>query len=449
MPPKICLIGAGSAVFSLSMIRDFCLTPRLQGSTITFMDNDPDRLEGAYGLCCRYAAETGIQLNLEKTTHRREALLGADFVINTALAAGHQRLQEGWEVGRRNGYRIGGSLHLMHDEAFWVNYHQYRLFESVLEDILEICPQAWYLQVANPVFAGITYLARKYPQVKMVGLCHGYRGVYRVASVLGLNPDEITFEIPGVNHFVWLTHLYQNGEDALPRLKEWTEQEAEQYFSTCQLSDDVGPKAVDLYRRYGVFPIGDTCTPGGGSWPFWYHTDEETERFWKEDPWEWYQGYFRGGREMIETIRKAVQDPSVRVTELFPPKKSGEVMVEMIESLACDIPRVLIGNIPNRGELVPGLPQNVAVEVPCLVSKRGIEGVRTQPLPGPIVTRIFRDRIAPMEAELAAYQQGSRDLLLELVMMDPFTHSLDQARTVLDEILALPYHTEMRQHYRS
>ncbi|NLE43312.1 MAG: hypothetical protein GX620_01220, partial [Chloroflexi bacterium] len=40
MDTKISIIGAGSAVFSLSMIRDICLTPNLQGSTIMFMDID-------------------------------------------------------------------------------------------------------------------------------------------------------------------------------------------------------------------------------------------------------------------------------------------------------------------------------------------------------------------------------------------------------------------------
>ncbi len=53
---KISLIGAGSGVFSLSLIRDLCLTRSLEGSTISFMDIDPQRLEGSYHLCRRYAA---------------------------------------------------------------------------------------------------------------------------------------------------------------------------------------------------------------------------------------------------------------------------------------------------------------------------------------------------------------------------------------------------------
>jgi alpha-galactosidase len=446
--PKIALLGAGSAAFSISLIRDLCLTPNLAGSAVTFMDIDESRLDGAFNLCRRFADEVGIQLNLEWTTDRRAALHGADFVINTALGAGHHRLREGWEIGRKLGYRIGGSLHIMHDEAFWVNFYQYRLFETFIQDILAICPEAYYLQVANPVFAGITLLGRKYPQARIVGLCHGYRGVFHLAHELELDPARLSFEIPGVNHFVFLTGLYSEGKNVLPSIDEWIEKKAPAYWKECHNSDDLGPKPVDIYRRMGAFPIGDTATPGGGAWPFWYHTDNETEKWWKEDPWGWYQGYFRSNSQTVEEIKRISEDISVRVTDHYQPKKSGEVFIEMIESIACDIPRPLVVNVPNTHEYVPGIPKDVAVEIQALVSARGIQGIRTNGLPRHILARIFHDRIGPMEMELAAYEQGSYELLLQLTLMDPFTKSIDQAKALLDGILSLPYHEEMREHYK-
>ncbi|MEM4030380.1 MAG: alpha-glucosidase/alpha-galactosidase, partial [Thermofilaceae archaeon] len=181
---KICVIGAGSAVFSLNLIRDLVLTPSLYGSTVSLVDINEERLNAVYALMRRLCEETGARYKLEKTTVRREALRGADFVINTALAAGHQRLREGWAVAERLGYRFGGSLHVMHDEAFWINFYQFRLFEEIIEDVLDLCPDAWYIQLANPVLAGVTLLGRKYPEAKIVGLCHGYKAVYYLASVL-------------------------------------------------------------------------------------------------------------------------------------------------------------------------------------------------------------------------------------------------------------------------
>ena len=448
MAVKIALIGAGSAVFSLSIIRDLCLTPTLQGSKVTFMDIDDNRLESSFNLCRRYAGEVGIRLDLEKTTDRRQALKGADFIINTALGSGHDHLREGWEIGRRHGYRIGGSLHTMHDEAFWINFYQYRLFEAFVQDILEICPQAWYIQVANPVYMGITLLGRKYPQARIVGLCHGYRGVYSLARLLGLSSEKLTFEIPGVNHFVFLTRLFHDGKDALPLIDQWLDEKSSQHWKECGHSSDTGPKPFDIYKRLGVFPIGDTANPGGGAWPYWYHTSDEVEKQWQENPWKWYEDYFHWTEQNVREIKRISEDTSVKVTDHFKPVRSGEVFIDLIESIACDIPRPLVVNIPNRGDFVPGIPRDVAVEIQALCSARGIQGIRTDGLPPQVLALVYHERIASMEMELAAYQNGSKELLLQLILMDPYTKSLAQAMALLDDILALPYHEEMRRHYK-
>ncbi len=447
MRPKISIIGAGSGAFSLSIIRDICLTPNLAGSTVSFMDIDPERLEAAYTLCRRYADELGFDLRLEKTLNRRESLEGADFVINTALAAGHHRLQEGWRIAQALGYDWGASFHIMYDEAFWINFYQFRLLESIIEDALEVCPQAWHLQVANPVLAGITHLARKYPEAKIVGLCHGFGEVYWIAKTLGLDREHLTFEVPGVNHFVWCTHLYHKGEDVFPLLDRWIEEELPQYEREGRRAP-IAQKSIDLYRRFGAIPIGDTAHWSGACWPLWYHSDKAVEQRWRERPEDGWNGYFTGVANSAEEIKRIAADPSVRVTEFYPPKVSGEPMVPIIEAVACDIPRVVIGNVQNRGNYVPGIPQDFEVEIPLLASRRGLQGIQTGGLPRSLLAHILRDRVAPVNLELEAYETGSRELLLQLIMMDPWNRSEEQAQQLLEGILALPYHEEMRQHYR-
>ena len=448
MTPTIAIIGAGSAVFSLGLIRDLCLTERLHGSTVRLMDIDEARLRAISRLCQRYSDEMGASIRTVATTDRREALEGADFVINTALVAGYDRLRAGWQIAQRHGYRFGGSLHVMHDEPFWVNYFQLRFFDKVVREVLEHCPDAWYLQVANPVLAGMTWLGRRHPQAKMVGLCHGFAGVYHLADALGLDREKLTFEIPGVNHTVFLTHAYHDGHDLFPLIDAWIENEAPSYWETCPPSNYLGPVAIDLYRRFGVFPIGDTCNPGGGSWPWWYHTDDETERRWHEDPAAWWARHFSRGADRVAEIERAALDAAQPVSEAFPPEHSGEVMVPLIESIACDVPRVLIGNVLNAGDFVPGIPRDFAVEIPTLVSKRGIEGIQTRRLPDAVLAQIWRDRVGPVTIEMTAYDEGSRERLLELILTDPWTRSLDQAAALLDEILAMPEHAEMRAHYQ-
>ncbi|MGE5558487.1 MAG: hypothetical protein ACM3WV_07725 [Bacillota bacterium] len=447
MGVKITIIGAGSAVFSLNLIKDICLTPNLQNSTVSFMDINPERLETAYLICKRYAGEIGMKLNLEKTADRREALRGSDFVINTALAADHGRLQDGWRIAKDLGYRFGG-LHIMHDEAFWVNFYQLRLMESIVRDMMDICPKAWFVLVANPVQAGVTYLKRKYPQLNIVGMCHGYGGVYSLAHQLGLERAHISFEIPGVNHFVWLTKFFYKGKDAFPILDEWIGEKAPEFWKTCYTSCHEGPKPVELYKRLGAYPIGDTANPGGGSWGYWFHTDDETEKKWKEDPWQWYQWYFKGGSEHVEKMKRIARDPAAKMREEFPGDHSHEPIIPLIEALACDVERVVIVNIQNDREYVPGVPEDYEVEIPALVSRKGVQGIKTDGLPKQILAYLLRDRVAPVEMELAAFEKGDRSLLRSLIMMDPYTKSEKQASDLLETILALPYHEEMRKHYK-
>src|SRR5574338_259116 len=86
---KIGVIGAGSAQFSLGLVRDLCLAESLRGSTVTFMDVDEGRLDLITRLAERYVEELGIDLRFEKTLERGRALREADFVLNTALVGGH------------------------------------------------------------------------------------------------------------------------------------------------------------------------------------------------------------------------------------------------------------------------------------------------------------------------------------------------------------------------
>lgn len=449
---KISVIGAGSAVFSLDLVRDLCNNEHFSGCTVSFMDIDEKRLETVYQLCSRYAKELGRDLKIETTTDRIASLTGADFVINTALRVNYKLWVKGWQIAEGLGYRYGGSLHIMHDEAFWINFYQFGLMESVYQDMLKVCPNAWYLLVANPVLAGITMMKRKYPNSKIIGLCHGYRGVYAIAEILGLDFGRVRYEVSGVNHLIWLTHFSYDGKDMLPVMDEFIKKDPDAFWNKCRMKHLTGPKQVDLYRRFGVFPIGDTGHPGGGAWGYWYHSDEETDKYWRDFPEQWFkEAYFHDNRERMEEMERIAHDPTARVTEHYPPLQAAvtnEPMVQVIEAIAFDVPNVLIVNIQNTGEYVPGIPRDFSVEVPALLSAAGVQALPCKPLPRSVIARILHDRVASVNQELEAYESGSYHLLLDMILMDPWTKSEKQARQLLDAILNLPEFTEMKAHYR-
>jgi alpha-galactosidase len=204
---KISVIGAGSAQFSLGLVKDLCLTEGLAGSHISFMDIHEGRLDMIYKLGTRYAQEMGAQLTFDKTMDRAAALEGADFVINTAYVLGHEHEAEMRDLATQHGY--------YHQSAGLPSFYQLNLMLSVAQDMEKICPNAWLIQVGNPVFQGSTLVTRE-TSIKVCGLCHGHYGYREIAHTIGIDPDEVIWQAPGLNHNIWLTHFIHQGKDAYP-----------------------------------------------------------------------------------------------------------------------------------------------------------------------------------------------------------------------------------------
>lgn len=448
MACKVSIIGAGSAIFSLNLVKDICVNKHFKGATVALMDIDKERLDAIYGLCSRYIEEMGSGITVYKTMDRREAIKDSDFVINVALDYGHDRFKAGIKVAYEHGYRFGGSLHVLHDEGFFINFHQIKLMESILLDVLDLCPDAYYVLVANPVQAGVTYLKRKYKNAKVIGMCHGFGGVYRLAEAMGWEKEDISYEIAGVNHFIWLTSFRYKGQDAYPLLDKWIEENYDEFKKTLGKSDLLSPKAIELYHRYGLFPIGDTENPGGGSWGWEYHTDDETEEKYIEDPYEWYQNYFKECDNNVKKIREAVENKAVKVSEAFSAIPSDEPMIPLIEGLAYDTDNKVIVNILNDGGYMKGLPEDYEVEIAAMVDKNGVHPIHNNGLPKPLMAHLMRDRIAPVEMEIAAFEEHSREKLIDLVMMDPWTKTRKQAEKLIDAIFALPCNSDMKEYYK-
>jgi len=438
MSKKICIIGAGSAIFSLNLIKDICINKHFNNSTVALMDINEERLESIYGLCKRYTEEMNAGITVLKTTDRREAMQGADFVINVALDYGHERFKQCIDVAYKNGYRFGGSLHILHDEGFYINFHQLRLMESILLDMLDICPEAYYILVANPVQAGVTYLQRKYKNAKIIGMCHGFAEIFKVAETMGLDKNEITYEVSGVNHFLWLTSFGYKGEDAYPLLDEFIKKNPEK----------IGLKIADMYQRYGLFPLGDTPSAGGGAWGWEYHTDDAVEEKYQDKPYEWYRDYFKICDEEVAKIKSVVEDTSVKVSDVFSSIPSAEPMIPLMEGLAFDTNNIVVVNVLNDGGYMKGIPCDYQVEIAARVNKNGVHPIHNNGLPKPLMAQLYRDRIAPVEMELAAFENHSRELLVNLVLMDPWTKSREQAEKLIDDIFDLPCNQDMKEYYR-
>ncbi len=444
-PVKISVIGAGSAQFSLGLVKDLCLTDGLAGSHVCFMDTSEERLEMIHKLAARYADELSTHLSFESTTDRKAALQDADFVINTVYIKGHHHARAMRELTAKHGYYYGG--------VRLPDFYQLGLMLDVARDMEKICPDAWLIQSGNPVFDGCTLMTRE-TGIKVCGLCHGHYGYYDLAQTVGIeHPERITWQAPGLNHNIWLTDFIYEGKDAYPLIDEWINTKGEEYWRThvATRTHDIQMSrgAVHEYRMYGLFPIGDTVRRGGS----WYHTDLETKKHWFGQPWGGPDTevarpvYVENLQKRIAEMTQLTADPKASLVEAFGAKKTREQQVPIIDGLVNDNEGQFQVNVPNRGAL-EGVPDDVVVEVPAVVNKKGIQPMHVGSLPPKIMLEQILPNWLDMERNLLSFNTGDRSMLLWNALESHQTQSYDQAVAVLEELLAMDGHQEMADSFK-
>ena len=445
---KVTIIGAGSVVFSLGLVKDLCLTEGLKGSMVHFMDINEERLDVVYRLAQRYAEDLGADLKFARTLDRAESLQDTDFVINTATITHNEYfMKRRRELVAEYGYFYG--------HTGMPEYHNLQLMLDVAQDVEFIAPNAWILQAGNPVFDGTTLMGRE-TNVKVCGLCHGHYGVYGVARTIGLDPEKLTWQAPGLNHNIWLTHFHYEGQDAYPILDRWIDENIEQYWADHKetgVSAQWSPAAIHQYKMYGLFPIGDT--PRSGGW--WYHTDLDTRTRWYGaggggDTPEGRDRILRGKEEKYAQMKEAAYDDKVRPIDLFGSKKTREQHIPIIDALVNDNEYRAQVNVLNNGAL-PGLPDDVAVEVPAVVNRMGIQPIRVEPLPNKVMLECIYPDWLEMERTLEALLSGDKLMLLFGVLQSHQTRSYDQAVDVFNALFdiepnePMAYIEDIHDHY--
>jgi alpha-galactosidase len=463
--PNIVFVGAGSVRYTIKLVGDLAKTKELYGSRLVLMDIDEERLKATFTLVKKYLKELKAEYEVEETTSLEKALEGAEFVINTALyrAPGHE---DGYvhyeimrEVGERHGYYRGidsQELNMVSDYYTLSNYNHLKMSLDIAKAVEKISPDAWILQTANPVFE-ITQLVKRLTKAKIVGFCHGYAHVFHLAKVLGVEPEELDWQVAGVNHAIWLNRFRWKGEDLYPRLDEWIEKNASNWEPKGPWDVDFSPAAIDMYRFYGMYPIGDTVR--SGTWK--YHYDLETKKKWfgkyggidneVERP-KFYESLRKQRKRLMELAKEVEKDPTIELTKVWPEvfttgSESVEQHIPFINALVNGKKARLVLNVENRGT-IKGIPDDVVVEVPVIVDKEGIHPEKIEPdLTERIKKFYLLPRILRMEWALEAFISGDRRVLEEILVRDPRTKSYEQVVAVIDDILNLPFNEEMKKHY--
>jgi len=418
---KVAMIGAGSVVFSRKLTGDLLSNPMFEGATISYMDIDEERLEVAGKLCRKTVDALGTKATIETTMDRKEALRDADFVINMVQIGGFNSTLVDFEIPRKYGLNFtiadttgpGGLFRAL---------RTYPLFEGLVRDMAEVCPDAYLLNYSNPMCENMQSVFRNGCE-RAVGLCHSVQGTFnQLMRYVDEDPDQVAFTCAGVNHMAFYLRIEKDGRDVYPRL--FAAMEDPKVYNTNKVR-------FELMRRLGYF-VTESSEHNAEYCPWFIpHGQEYIDRY--DVPIDEYLrrcdkivGEFERMKEFARSDEPADA-----------PRRSHEYGVTIIESIVSGEPAVVYGNMPNRG-CIDNLPREAIVEAPTLVDRTGLHFAHVGELPPQLVAYV-QPHVAQHELFIRAAQEGRRDHVYQACMFDPLTAATvppDRIVEMCDEMIA-------------
>ena len=438
--PKITFMGAGSTIFVRHIIGDCMLCESLRDSHVALYDIDAERLkESAFILNAMNEQHNGGKLTI--TTHlgprcRKAALRGADFVVNAIQVGGYKPSTViDFEIPKKYGLRqtiadtlgIGGIFRALRTIPVMFDF---------AHDIEEVAPNAWFLNYTNPM-AMLTGAMLRGTGVKTVGLCHSVQVcVKSLLDTLGVEcPPErlarIKSRIAGINHMAWLLEITEDGRDLYPELRKLGERKLKEWLRAGKDGKSKNMIRVAMMKHFGYY-VTESSEHNAEYAPFWIKRNypELIDRW--NIPLDEYPrrcvNQINGWKEEYAQLRKSAEFPMQ--------KRSNEYGSGIMEAIFTDTPYRIGGNVLNRG-LIPNLPADAVVEVPCLVDGAGVQGTYAGALPAQCAAMNMTNinvQLLTVEAALTR----RRDRIYQAAMLDPHTAaelSIDDIVRMCDDLI--------------
>src|SRR5581483_8933334 len=367
------------------LLVDVANTPALHEAEIVVEDIDPAPVPRMVELVEHIAAVRGIGLTAFGTTDQRAALEGADYVVVNISTGGFASMRHDLEIPARYGIRQsvgdtvgpGGVIRAQRNIP---------VFLQLASDMEELCPDAWMLNLTNPMTTICRAVTRE-SSIRTIGLCHEITITqFLLSLLLDTSFLELQPTVAGVNHLPLISSLDAGGRDGLALLRgllDDADRRAAEPLAM-ELPDGFLPGTpaagarwtkgdllrhnrvkLELFTRFGVLPgAGDRHLveffPGflteesrwGARWGVTLTTIED--------------------REASQAAYVAELDDLLAAAEI-PAMPSGEMVAPVIQCLELDRPGWFPLNVPNDGQ-VADLPDGVTVESICVADGKGVRG---------------------------------------------------------------------------
>ncbi|WGW11440.1 6-phospho-beta-glucosidase [Saxibacter everestensis] len=342
---------------------------------VVLYDEDLDRVRKIEAVLRGQAAASADAPRVTSTDSLDEALAGTDFIFSAIRVGG----LDGRSSDERScldhgvlGQETTGAAGLLYG---------LRTLPEVLRiahRVAEICPDAWFINFTNP--AGmVTEAMSAILGERVIGICDSPIGLCkRVARVLDVDPELVTFDYFGLNHLGWLGGVITGGHDLLPGLLQRPELldrfEEGKLFGADWLRTLGAIPNEYLHYYYNTRDAIEALGHAGSSRGEFLANQQQ--RFYQASetgPEAAYQLWQSVRRERESTYMAESREATggwERDQEDLKGNGYEGVALTLMRAIAQNEPAELILNVPNNGS-IEGLPDDAIVEVICDVDARG------------------------------------------------------------------------------
>jgi alpha-galactosidase len=364
-----------------------------------------------------------LNATVTATTDRREALLGADYVVVMIQAGGVEEFRRDYEIPLKYGVDqcIGDTLGP--GGVFRALRHIPALLE-IARDMRELCPNAILFNYANPMAMCCQALGRV-PGLQFVGLCHGVQTTMDlISSYVEVPKGEIDYLAAGINHMAWFLKLEHRGRDLYPQLK--ANFEKPEYYANEKVR-------AEVMRHFGYF-MTESTGHLSEYLPYFRKNQRALQLYCGEPAFGGESGaYYKYCAMLARKFAKT--DPlSLETTKLGP--RSAEYCSHIVEARETGRVFRLNGNIRNDG-YITNLPPGCCVEVPIFVDRLGLHPTVVGDLPIQCAA-LNLTNVQVQSLTVEASFTGDPELVMNAVALDPLTSAvltLQEIRDLVAEML--------------
>jgi len=424
-------------VFAKNILGDAMLSPALHDADIALYDIDGERLKLSKIMLdnlneninhgrARIKAHLGLR-------SRRAALRKADYVVNAIQVGGYEPCTViDFEVPKKYGLRqtIADTLGI---GGIFRGLRTAHVMLDIAADMEKECPEAWLLNYTNPMSI-VTGLMLRHTDVNTVGLCHSVQVcAHTLLRQLGMldRVKNLRWKIAGINHMGWLLEITDGGKDLYPEIKKRAAEmnRAARKKGAEKHSDMV---RFEIMKHFGYY-VTESSEHSAEYYPYWIKSShpELVDEF--NIPLDRYMNICKF---LLKFWDKRAQEILHGKDKDISHERTREYGSYIMEAMETDSVISIGGNVLNSG-LIPNLPANAVVEVPCIVDGNGVQGVYVGDLPEQLAA-LSRSHIAVHLLTIEAAVTLNKEAIYQAAYLDPHTGgelTLDQIRALCDDLL--------------